>query len=260
MFRVVIFIIFIFAGLIGFVFYKEGQSEPLTQFPEDKAKELKSEFDSWGRLEALLPSVYAFAPMEMAKDHGKVIDLEKENKLVSEFINSHPNRENIEALIVPGFMPPFGGPMKMNHSLAKRINHSVVVGAKERYPIFILSGGNVKPRGTPYNEAFEMKKHLMKVRNVPEFLIAIEPYAQNTVTNLRNVGRFLLTHKIFGARIISTYVHNMYIGYSQWTSFRLRARQILDYNLGEIQNINDWETSYHPSENVLQKSQDKLDP
>lgn len=59
-------------------------------------------------------------------------------------------------------------------------------------PFIIVSGGNVHPNRTPFNEAVEMKRLLIEQHGVPADRILIEPHARHTTTNLRNCARLLL--------------------------------------------------------------------
>jgi len=59
-------------------------------------------------------------------------------------------------------------------------------------PFIIVSGGNVHPNRTPFNEAVEMKRLLVTEHGVPADRILIEPHARHTTTNLRNCARLLL--------------------------------------------------------------------
>ncbi|WP_416221847.1 YdcF family protein [Sphingomonas sp. S1-29] len=59
-------------------------------------------------------------------------------------------------------------------------------------PFVIVSGGNVHPNRTPFNEAAEMKRLLVTQHGVPADRILIEPHARHTTTNLRNVARLML--------------------------------------------------------------------
>ena len=58
-------------------------------------------------------------------------------------------------------------------------------------PFIIVSGGNVHPNRTPFNEAVEMKRILIEQYNIPAGRILIEPHARHTTTNLRNCARLL---------------------------------------------------------------------
>jgi hypothetical protein len=59
-------------------------------------------------------------------------------------------------------------------------------------PFIIVSGGNVHPNRTPFNEAVEMKRLLVEWHGIPADRILIEPHARHTTTNLRNCARLLL--------------------------------------------------------------------
>lgn len=59
-------------------------------------------------------------------------------------------------------------------------------------PFIIVSGGNVHPNRTPFNEAIEMKRLLVTEHGIPADRILIEPHARHTTTNLRNCARLLL--------------------------------------------------------------------
>lgn len=59
-------------------------------------------------------------------------------------------------------------------------------------PFLIVSGGNVHPNRTPFNEAVEMKRLLIADYGIPAERILMEPHARHTTTNLRNSARLLL--------------------------------------------------------------------
>lgn len=59
-------------------------------------------------------------------------------------------------------------------------------------PFLIVSGGNVHPNRTPFNEAVEMKRLLVTRYGISADRILIEPHARHTTTNLRNCARLLL--------------------------------------------------------------------
>jgi len=58
-------------------------------------------------------------------------------------------------------------------------------------PFILVSGGYVHPNQTPFCEAIEMKRSLMRDFAVPESAILIDPHARHTTTNLRNAARIL---------------------------------------------------------------------
>ena len=59
-------------------------------------------------------------------------------------------------------------------------------------PFILVSGGNVHPNRTPFNEAVEMKRLLIADYGIPASRILMEPHARHTTTNLRNSARLLL--------------------------------------------------------------------
>ena len=61
-------------------------------------------------------------------------------------------------------------------------------------PFIIVTGGRVHPYKTEFIEAVELKKYLVNVLAVPASSVIIEPQARHTTTNLRNVGRLLLSY------------------------------------------------------------------
>ena len=124
----------------------------------------------------------------------------------------------------------------------------------------LLSGGNVTPRNTPYNEALEMKKYLIEAHKIPEHWIAIDPFAENTVTNLRNAGRFMLSHGVKEATIITTFVQRKYVGHPNLSSFHWRSRRMLGYRVGELEAKSELGVSFKPTENVFQIGPSSLDP
>lgn len=63
--------------------------------------------------------------------------------------------------------------------------------ARRLAPFIIVSGGNVHPNRTPFNEAIEMKRLLIGQYGIPADRILIEPHARHTTTNLRNSARLL---------------------------------------------------------------------
>lgn len=68
--------------------------------------------------------------------------------------------------------------------------------AAERYhaglaPFIVVSGGYVHPMQTPFNEAIEMRRVLVRDFGVPENAVFIDPHARHTTTNLRNAARIL---------------------------------------------------------------------
>ncbi|WP_209435020.1 YdcF family protein [Pedobacter ginsenosidimutans] len=61
-------------------------------------------------------------------------------------------------------------------------------------PFIVVSGGRVHPYKTKFSEAYEMKKFLIKVLQIPESAIIMEPHARHTTTNLRNCARLMFRY------------------------------------------------------------------
>ncbi len=98
------------------------------------------------------------------------------------------------AMLIPGAGPEtllealsMGGYLRCRLALAEY--------KKGLAPFIIVSGGNVHPYKTPYNEAVEMKKQLMKL-GVPENAIIMDPHARHTTTNMRNAARLMYYYGI----------------------------------------------------------------
>lgn len=97
--------------------------------------------------------------------------------------------------------------------------------ARRLAPFIIVSGGNVHPNRTPFNEAVEMKRLLIEQHGVPADRILIEPHARHTTTNLRNTARLLLaagfpTDK--PALVVSDHMTIRYIASAELTARNLR--------------------------------------
>ncbi len=96
-------------------------------------------------------------------------------------------------------------------------------------PFIIVSGGNVHPNRTPFNEAVEMKRLLIADHGVPADRILIEPHARHTTTNMRNCARLLLAAGFPTDRpalIVSDHRTIQYIGGSELAQRNLREMGI----------------------------------
>ena len=72
-----------------------------------------------------------------------------------------------------------------------RLARAADLFAQRLAPFIIVSGGNVHPNRTPFNEAIEMKRLLIAHYAIPADRILIDPHARHTTTNLRNSARLL---------------------------------------------------------------------
>lgn len=119
---------------------------------------------------------------------------EKYNNLAVEYVKE-VNFDNYQynALIVLGDGPDnyrdnLGALGKLN------LRKAVEEYNKGKAPFIIVSGGHVHPNRTKTCEAIEMKKELIRVYQIPEKAIIVEPYARHTTTNLRNATRLMLDY------------------------------------------------------------------
>ncbi|WP_254913737.1 YdcF family protein [Sphingobium sp. Z007] len=96
-------------------------------------------------------------------------------------------------------------------------------------PFIIVSGGNVHPNRTPFNEAVEMKRLLVTQYGIPADHILMEPHARHTTTNLRNCARLLLAAAFPTDRpalIVSDHRTIQYIGGDELAQRNLREMGI----------------------------------
>ncbi|MBB3188336.1 YdcF family protein [Microbacter margulisiae] len=88
------------------------------------------------------------------------------------------------------------GPETLNTEISPfgrlRAAYGALLYKKHLAPFIIVSGGKVHPYHTPYCEAYEMKKYLMKRWGIPEDAIIMEPHARHTNTNVRNTVRIMI--------------------------------------------------------------------
>jgi len=63
-------------------------------------------------------------------------------------------------------------------------------------PFVMVSGGNVHPFKTKFNEAIEMKKFMIETLHIPANAIIVEPHARHTTTNMRNAARLIFRYGI----------------------------------------------------------------
>ncbi|MGV3504541.1 MAG: YdcF family protein [Adhaeribacter sp.] len=93
-------------------------------------------------------------------------------------------------ILVPGLGPETPG-MALDPNGAKRCAAGAERYKKGLAPFIVVSGGNVHPFQTPFNEAVEMKKYLVEQLGVPADVVFIEPHARHTTTNMRNTNRMI---------------------------------------------------------------------
>ena len=137
------------------------------------------------------------------------------------------NAATVEALQTVNWADyPYSALLVFGHGPEDAVSRTGVLGhlrlrlAADRFhrglaPVIILSGGNVHPNRTRFNEAVEMRDELIRHYSVPADSILIEPHARHTTTNLRNVARLIFATSIPAdkdALILSTPETIRYIG------------------------------------------------
>lgn len=162
------------------------------------------------------------------------------------------------AILIPGAGPDIST-AAIDPWVKSRIQLAVNVFRKGNAPVFIVSGGYVKPFQTPYCEALEMKKYLMGSFQIPDSLIIIEPYARHTTTNIRNASRLLFKYGFpvdKAALIISDQYQTITI---QSNKFELRCLAELGYYpFSKIEMVNSFSTLFFPS--IYSLHIDAIDP
>ncbi len=199
------------------------------------------------------------APASAATTNGQPIATGEENRAALHRLQALLKKPTL--IVVPGFTPVKTTiPIQLHEVSQRRVRTALEQAPKNR--LFLFSGGNVHPEGTPYNEAYEMKQFAMRSLEVPEEEIVIDPYARHSTTNLRNAGRFM---KVFGfkkATIVTSFDQAFYYGFQIISTFELRCRSELGYSLGEMKalDLDLSRLSFSPSDDVDRPGDDPLDP
>lgn len=174
-------------------------------------------------------------------------------------------------IVVPGYTP-LGqkDPLKLHPTGEDRCKMAYEEYKKGRAPFIMVSGGNVHPSDTNYNEAVGMKRKL-KEMGVPEERIIVEGKARHSTTNLRNAGRFMLEDghkdKFKSALVLTDGGQAFYFSEHVLTfgAFHGRSQAELGYTVGRLngtlQQNGNIEVDFRPSEDVKRRNKtDILDP
>lgn len=119
-----------------------------------------------------------------------------ENKKVFEYIKKikFSNYPYTSILVLGAGAKNYRDPITASGKL--RLLFAVQEFKAGKAPLIIVSGGHVHPFRTEYAEAIEMKKELMKVYQIPEKCIIVDPHARHTTTNFRNAVRLIFKYHI----------------------------------------------------------------
>lgn len=160
-------------------------------------------------------------------------------------------------ILVPGLGPEKSG-VALDPNGAKRCDEAVIRYKKGLAPFIVVSGGQVHPFRTPFNEAVEMKRYLVEKAGIPEDVVFIEPHARHTTTNIRNASRMLYR---FGMPVNKPVLIVTDTSQSKYIVERMDKIAIRDLGyvpFKNIQVVSPEESSFYPLEQCLEP--DPLDP
>lgn len=166
-----------------------------------------------------------------------------------------------DVIVVPGYTPDdTDRPQAHVHPVAaSRLDEAIALYREGVSNLVLVSGGNVRPRGTPHNEALTMKRYLLE-HGLGEGAIVVEPCARHSTTNLRNAGRFMLKYHLRTALVVTSRDQAFYFANGRLSSFEIRSRAELGYMVGSIKNRTSTTLEFAPNEAVLRKGPDRDDP
>jgi hypothetical protein len=163
-------------------------------------------------------------------------------------------------ILVPGLGPEQEG-LRLDPNGAKRCDSAAIKYFAGLAPFIVVSGGHVHPNKTPYAEAVEMKKYLVKVLKVPKNAVIIEPHARHTTTNLRNVNRMVFRFSIPADKKILIVTDASQTTYIRGNMKGNVLRELGYLPFTDMQQVSDTETKYLPNEISMQANPfDPLDP
>ncbi len=162
-------------------------------------------------------------------------------------------------ILVLGSGPPAG--VRLSKIGAKRADQAAQLFLEHKAPLIILSGGNVHPLQTPYNEAIEMKKYVMEKFKIPEQSILIDPHARHTTTNFRNAARLAFRYGLPTENALVTSSED-HIALVTKDGFRIRCTTELGYfPMESITQISPVAAEFKPSvASLFFDANDPLDP
>jgi hypothetical protein len=161
------------------------------------------------------------------------------------------------AMVILGASP--GGKEPVSETGKSRCRTGAELFRKGLAPFIIVSGGHVRPAGTPYSEAVEMKKYLVNELKIPVTAVMIDPYARHTTTNLRNAVRVAWKGGVPVNKKMLCVSDAMHLFYVNSTLFTQRCLTELGYMpAADIRQADLYFLSFTPDLRSLQA--DALDP
>jgi len=213
---------------------------------------------------AIPSNQYAFAPLNAALNDGAPIQITSENLSASLAIQEQlPELLEITypLIVVPGYTPvKTNTPQQLTDVTMSRLNRAVDLMKSKNIGFILVTGGNVHPDGTPFNEAYGMKTYLKDNLGLLEEQIIMDPYARHSTTNLRNAARIMLTHSLNRALIVTSSDQNFYFGFPGISTFNMRSKKDLGYTIGKLSYQSLYTCLMEPNNNVFTRGSDLLDP
>ncbi|MCE1197705.1 MAG: YdcF family protein [Marinilabiliales bacterium] len=129
-------------------------------------------------------------------------------------------------------------------------------------PFLMVSGGRVHPYKTPFAEAEEMKKYMVRTLGVPENAILMEPHARHTTTNIRNCNRLIFRYSIPFEKPCLVSSDKFQSGYITSQGMQDRCKRELGYSPYRVgKRLTETEAEFFPDLNSLQIDSDEpMDP
>ena len=191
------------------------------------------------------------------------LDLERENRPALERARRIHKTHGMpfDAVIVPGYTPlDQRVPTPGVHALGReRVLRAAVEWDDGLAPFIILSGGYVYPDDNPFNEALEMKK-LLVAGGLPEDAVLIEPCARHSHTNIRNVGRLMLSAGLVNGLVVTSYDQAYYLLNHYRSGFSARCWRDFGHLLGRFRKYTPHSTAFYPYAAVFEVGREPLDP
>lgn len=171
------------------------------------------------------------------------------------------SRFRYTAILVPGAGPDRPD-VRLDPWAKLRLELAVARFRSGQAPFIIVSGGNVHPNQTPFNEAFEMKQSLVRDFGVPADAVLIDPHARHTTTNLRNAARLAFRYGLPEDKAMLITTDTSQSSYISGTVFRDRCLKELGYLPGELgARLSRFDLEFKPAAIALHvDSRDPLDP
>lgn len=171
------------------------------------------------------------------------------------------HRMTWDVILVPGYTPldQVYAEQALHPITKERLLRAVIEFEQAHAPFILVSGGNVHPDNTPFNEALQMKRFLTD-GGFPEERVFIEPCAQHSHTNLRNSARLMLSAGLTRAVITTSADQAMYFTRARTTTFELRQMTDFGYVVGMMSRLDEHRLNFVPYAQTFQLGPDEKDP